>query len=47
MNDVVCPPKSDDAHWLKHSLATLRNGAIELTSKPVTITRLQPQERKY
>ena len=40
-------PNRDDAGWLKHSLATLRNGAIELSYKPVTITRLQPQERKY
>jgi len=40
-------PNRDDAQWLKHSLATLRNDAIELSHKPVTITRLQPQERKY
>mgnify|MGYP001579338384 FL=1 len=40
-------PTRDDARWLKHSLATLRNDAIELSHKPVTITRLQPQERKY
>ena len=40
-------PNRDDARWLKHSLATLRHDAIELSHKPVTITRLQPQERKY
>ena len=40
-------PKRDDANWLKHSLATLRDGAISLSSRPVTITRFQPQERKY
>ena len=40
-------PKRDDVNWLKHSLATLRNGTIEMSSKPVTITRLQPQERTY
>ncbi len=40
-------PKRDDAHWLKHSFSTLREETIALSSKPVTITRFQPQERKY
>jgi len=40
-------PQRDDANWLKHSLALLRNGTIVMASKPVTITRLQPQERTY
>ena len=40
-------PKRDDANWLKHSMATLENSTIRLTHKPVTITRFQPQERKY
>ncbi len=40
--------KRDDANWLKHSLAYRTvSGAIELKYKPVTITRFQPQERKY
>ncbi len=40
-------PARDDAQWLKHSLATLRENAVALSSKPVAITRFQPQERKY
>ncbi len=40
-------PNRDDAKWLKHSMAMLRQDAIDLTYKPVTITRFQPQERKY
>jgi len=41
-------PKRDDANWLKHSLACRTvTGAIELKYKPVTLTRFQPQERKY
>jgi len=41
-------PKRDDANWLKHSLGyRTASGAIEFRHKPVTITRFQPQERKY
>ena len=40
-------PNRDDANWLKHSLATLRDGTITLSHKPVVITKFQPQERKY
>ncbi|MBI2323052.1 MAG: succinate dehydrogenase flavoprotein subunit [Chloroflexi bacterium] len=40
-------PKRDDANWLKHTLAYRRDGGIELRYKPVSITRFQPQERKY
>ncbi len=40
-------PKRDDANWLKHTLATLEKDTIRLSHKPVTITRFQPQERKY
>jgi succinate dehydrogenase / fumarate reductase flavoprotein subunit len=41
-------PNRDDPNWLKHSLAFLRSdGRIDLRYKPVTITRFQPQERKY
>ncbi len=40
-------PKRDDKNFLQHSLAYLKNGAIELKYKPVTITKFQPQERKY
>ena len=40
-------PARDDVRWLKHSLASLREGEIVLSEKPVTISRFQPQERKY
>ncbi len=40
-------PNRDDAKWLKHSMASLRGDAVQLAYKPVTITRFQPQERKY
>jgi succinate dehydrogenase / fumarate reductase flavoprotein subunit len=40
-------PKRDDVTWLKHTLARLENGRIEIAYKPVTITRFQPEERKY
>ena len=40
-------PKRDDMNWLKHSLAWKTNGTIKLSTKPVTITRYEPQERKY
>ena len=40
-------PKRDDANWLKHSLTGLRGESIALSHRPVSITRFQPQERKY
>ena len=41
-------PKRDDQNWLKHSLAyRTPGGQIELKYKSVSITRFQPQERKY
>ncbi|OGW14248.1 MAG: succinate dehydrogenase flavoprotein subunit [Nitrospinae bacterium RIFCSPLOWO2_12_FULL_47_7] len=40
--------KRDDAKWLKHTLSYKRkDGVIELKYKPVTITKHQPEERKY
>ncbi len=40
-------PNRDDKNWLKHTLATRKNGKIELSFKPVVITKYQPKERKY
>lgn len=40
-------PNRDDANWLKHTFAFKRDNGIEFTYKPVTITKYQPQERKY
>jgi succinate dehydrogenase / fumarate reductase flavoprotein subunit len=39
-------PARDDANFLKHSMAW-KNGAVKIKYKPVRITRIQPQERKY
>lgn len=39
-------PNRDDVNFLKHSMAW-KNGTIALKYKPVRITRIQPQERKY
>jgi succinate dehydrogenase/fumarate reductase flavoprotein subunit len=37
----------DDANYLKHSLAYRTGGAPRIDYLPVTITKWQPQERKY
>jgi len=39
--------KRDDINWLKHTLAWLHDGHVELRYKPVTITRFEPKERVY
>ena len=40
--------KRDDAKWLKHTLSYKgKDGGVELKYKPVTITKHQPEERKY
>ena len=41
-------PERDDDNWLVHTLARYEpDRDPELIYKPVTITRFQPQERKY
>jgi succinate dehydrogenase / fumarate reductase flavoprotein subunit len=40
-------PKRDDVNWLKHTLAFHTPEGARLGYKPVTITRFQPEERKY
>jgi succinate dehydrogenase / fumarate reductase flavoprotein subunit len=40
-------PKRDDENWMKHSLAWMQDGEIELRYKPVTITKFEPKERVY
>ncbi len=37
----------DDANWLKHTLAYFTPDGARLDYKPVTITKWQPEERKY
>ena len=39
--------KRNDVDWLKHTLAWMKNGKIELGYKPVVITKFQPKERVY
>jgi len=40
-------PKRDDVNWMKHSFVTSRNGVLEMSYKPVVITKFQPKERTY
>jgi len=40
-------PKRDDVNWLKHTLAWLKDGKIDLGYKPVVITKYKPKERVY
>lgn len=40
-------PERDDANWLKHTLAWLKPGNIDLRYKPATITKFQPKKRVY
>jgi succinate dehydrogenase / fumarate reductase flavoprotein subunit len=40
-------PKRDDVNWLKHTFVTRKNGVLEATYKPVTITKFAPKERTY
>jgi hypothetical protein len=47
--------KRDDVHWLKHTLvvqrgapgATVTAAPLEMSYKPVVITKFEPKERKY
>ncbi len=39
--------KRDDANWLKHTLAYADKDGVRLDYKPATITKYQPEERKY
>jgi succinate dehydrogenase / fumarate reductase, flavoprotein subunit len=40
-------PNRDDENYLKHTLVSLEDGRPRLDWKPVTMTKWQPQERKY
>jgi succinate dehydrogenase / fumarate reductase flavoprotein subunit len=37
----------DDATWLKHTMATFTPEGAKLNYSPVTITKYQPEARKY
>jgi len=40
-------PTRDDENWLKHTLVYLEDGKYRVDYKGVSITRFQPEERKY
>ena len=40
-------PDRDDVNFLKHTLVRWEDGAPALDWKPVTMTKWEPQERKY
>ncbi|MFC2053020.1 FAD-dependent oxidoreductase [Chloroflexota bacterium] len=40
-------PKRDDTNWMKHTLAWIKDGEVELSYKPVVITKYEPKERIY
>lgn len=40
-------PERDDENWLKHTLVHTAGEALELSYKPVTITRFEPKPRTY
>jgi succinate dehydrogenase / fumarate reductase flavoprotein subunit len=40
-------PERDDENWLKHTLITMKNGKLEITYKPVVITKYEPKARVY
>jgi succinate dehydrogenase / fumarate reductase, flavoprotein subunit len=40
-------PERDDRKWLKHTMAWMRNGEVELRYKPVAITNFKPKKRVY
>lgn len=40
-------PARDDANWLKHTLIARTSGGLQLSYKPVVITRFEPKERVY
>jgi succinate dehydrogenase / fumarate reductase flavoprotein subunit len=40
-------PDRDDENYMKHTLVTLVDGRLQLDWKPVTVTKWQPEERKY
>jgi succinate dehydrogenase / fumarate reductase flavoprotein subunit len=40
-------PDRDDENYLRHTMVTWKDGSPELDWKPVTMTKWQPEERKY
>ena len=40
-------PERDDDKWLKHTLATLDGGEVQISHKPVDLSRWEPKPRVY
>ena len=40
-------PERDDERWLRHSLIVKKNGKLDISYKPVVITKFQPKARVY
>lgn len=40
-------PQRDDEHWLKHTLAWKEDGKVQISYKPVVVTKYQPKARVY
>jgi succinate dehydrogenase / fumarate reductase flavoprotein subunit len=40
-------PERDDENWLKHTLVRKKNGKLEISYKPVVITKYKPKPRVY
>lgn len=40
-------PQRDDENWLRHSLIVKKNGKMDISYKPVVITKFQPKARVY
>jgi succinate dehydrogenase / fumarate reductase flavoprotein subunit len=40
-------PKRNDEAWLKHTLVFRTPQGLQISYKPVTITKFKPKERKY
>ena len=40
-------PERDDKNWMKHTLTYLKGNTVEISYKPVKVTRWQPEARVY
>lgn len=40
-------PERDDKNWLRHTLISRKNGKLEISYKPVVITKFEPKARVY
>jgi succinate dehydrogenase / fumarate reductase flavoprotein subunit len=40
-------PERDDEHFMHHSITRWQDGAVQLSTAPVRVTKWEPQERKY